>query len=62
MIHAARGGGIIRPTLLHKICMPEDSVKSGKAKFSLCLTKHQAMKMHWGIGGIAPYVLSLGTR
>jgi hypothetical protein len=34
----------------------------GKVKFSLCLTKHHAMKTYWGNGGIAPRVLDLGTR
>jgi len=28
---------------------------------SLCLTKHHAMKMHWG-GGIAPHTLDVGTK
>jgi hypothetical protein len=29
---------------------------------SLCLTKHHAMKVYWGSGGIAPRILDLGTR
>jgi hypothetical protein len=33
-----------------------------KVKVSLCLTKHLAMKPHWGSGGIAPRNLDLGTR
>jgi hypothetical protein len=33
-----------------------------KAKLSLCLTKHHAMKAYWGSGGIAPRILDLGTR
>jgi hypothetical protein len=33
-----------------------------KVKLSLCLTKHHAMKTHWGSGGIAPRILDLGTR
>jgi hypothetical protein len=33
-----------------------------KVKLSLCLTKHQAMKMYWGSRGIAPRILDLGTR
>jgi len=28
-----------------------------KVKFSLCLTKHHAMKAYWGSGGIAPRIL-----
>jgi len=28
-----------------------------KVKLSLCLTKHHAMKAHWGSGGIAPRIL-----
>jgi hypothetical protein len=31
-------------------------------KLSLCLTKHHARKTYWGIGGIAPRILDLGTR
>jgi hypothetical protein len=26
------------------------------------LTKHHAMKMHWGSGGIGPHILDLSTR
>jgi hypothetical protein len=26
-------------------------------KLSLCLTKHRAMKIYWGSGGIAPHIL-----
>jgi len=37
-------------------------VKGEKVKLSLCLTKHHAMKMYWGSGGIAPRILDLGTR
>jgi hypothetical protein len=33
-----------------------------KVKLSLCLTKHHAMKMYWGSGGIAPRTIDLGTR
>jgi hypothetical protein len=33
-----------------------------KVKLSLCLTKHHAIKAYWGIGGIAPRILDLGTR
>jgi hypothetical protein len=33
-----------------------------KVKLSLCLTKHHAMKTYWGSGGIALYILDLGTR
>jgi hypothetical protein len=33
-----------------------------KAKLSLCLTKHHAMKAYWGSGGIAPRIPDLGTR
>jgi hypothetical protein len=33
-----------------------------KVKLSLCLTKPPAMKTYWGSGGIAPYILNLGTR
>jgi len=33
-----------------------------KVKFSLCLTKHQAMETYWRSGGIAPLILDLGTR
>jgi hypothetical protein len=36
----------------------------GKVKVkvkSLCLTKHHAMKVYWGSGGIAPF-FDLGTR
>jgi hypothetical protein len=33
-----------------------------KVKLSLCLTKHHAMKMHWGSGGIGPHILDLSTR
>jgi hypothetical protein len=32
-----------------------------KVKLSLCLAKHHAMKTYWGIGGIAPRILDLGT-
>jgi len=31
-------------------------------KSCLCLTKHNAMKMYWGSGGIVPGILDLGTR
>jgi hypothetical protein len=33
-----------------------------KVKLALCVTKHHAMMMCWGNGGIAPYVLNLGTK
>jgi hypothetical protein len=36
--------------------------KVKKVKFSLCLTKHHAMKAYCGSGGIAPRILDLGTR
>jgi hypothetical protein len=26
------------------------------------LTEHHVMEAHWGIGGIAPHILDLGTR
>jgi hypothetical protein len=34
----------------------------GKGKFSLCLSKHHAIKAYWGCGGIATRILELGTR
>jgi len=33
-----------------------------KAKMSLCLTKHHAMKTYWGSRGKAPCILNLSTR
>jgi hypothetical protein len=36
--------------------------KGVKVKFSLQLNEHQAMKMYWITGGIAPYILNIGTR
>jgi hypothetical protein len=30
-----------------------------KVKFSLCLTKHHAMNVYWGIGGIVPLTSAL---
>jgi hypothetical protein len=33
-----------------------------KVKLPLCLTKHHAMKLYWGSGCIAPFVLNLVTR
>jgi hypothetical protein len=33
-----------------------------KVSLSLCLTKHDAMKVYWGSGGIAARILKLGTR
>jgi hypothetical protein len=33
------------------------SSKDIKVKLSLCLTKHDAMKVYWGSGGIAPSIL-----
>jgi hypothetical protein len=33
-----------------------------KIKLSLCLTIHNAMKMYWESGGIAPHTHSLSTR
>jgi hypothetical protein len=33
-----------------------------KAKLSLCLTKHHAMKAYWGSERISPRILDLGTR
>jgi hypothetical protein len=33
-----------------------------KVKLSLCLTNHHTMKTYWGSGGIAPFILDLGTR
>jgi hypothetical protein len=38
------------------------SWKMVKVKLSLCLTKHHVMKTYWGIGGLAPRILDLGTR
>jgi hypothetical protein len=35
---------------------------SSRYLHSLSLTKHHAMKAYWGIGGIAPRILDLGTR
>jgi hypothetical protein len=32
-----------------------------KVKFSLCLTKHHAMKTYWGSRGIAPHIRDVGT-
>jgi hypothetical protein len=32
-----------------------------KAKFSLCFTKHHAVKTYWGSGGIVPRILDLGS-
>jgi len=32
-----------------------------KVKLSLCLSKSDAMKTYWEIGGIAPRILNLGT-
>jgi hypothetical protein len=32
-----------------------------KVNLSLCVTKHHAMKMYWGSGGIAPHILDLDT-
>jgi hypothetical protein len=37
-------------------------VKVTKIKLSLSLTKHHAMKMYCGSGGIAPRILNLCTR
>jgi hypothetical protein len=34
----------------------------GKAKLSLCLTKHHAMKTYWGSGDTAPHILDHGPR
>jgi hypothetical protein len=31
-------------------------IKGKKIKFSLCLTKHQAMKAYWRSGGITPRI------
>jgi hypothetical protein len=36
--------------------------KKVKLKFSLCLTKHHAMKTYWGSGDTAPRILDFGTR
>jgi hypothetical protein len=36
--------------------------KKVKAKLSLYLTKHHAMKTYWGSGCIAARILDLGTR
>jgi hypothetical protein len=36
-------------------------VKGKKAKLSLCLTKHHAMKAYWGSGGVAPCILNFRT-
>jgi len=35
-------------------------VREGKAKVSLCLAKHHAMKTYWGSGDTATRVLNLG--
>jgi hypothetical protein len=37
-------------------------LKGRKVKLSLCLTKHHAMKIYRGCGGIAPCILDFGTR
>jgi hypothetical protein len=37
-------------------------VRKVKVNMFLCLTKHHAMKAHWGSGGIAATILNLGTR
>jgi hypothetical protein len=42
--------------------MPGGTEVKVKAKLSLCLTKHHAMKRYWESGGIAPRILDLGTR
>jgi hypothetical protein len=37
-------------------------MKKVKVKICPCdLTEHHAMRAYWGSGGIAPYVLDLGT-
>jgi hypothetical protein len=38
------------------------SCVASKVKLPLCLTKHHAMKTHWGNGGIAIRILKLDTR
>jgi hypothetical protein len=48
--------------LFHQIIKAFLVVKGEKVKLSLCLTKHHAMKTYWGSGGIAPFILDLGTR
>jgi hypothetical protein len=42
--------------------MHSSSSECLSVKFSLCLTKHHAMKAYWGSGGIDARVLDLGTR
>jgi hypothetical protein len=41
--------------LKHQICETTPSIQ--QVKFSLCLTKHYAMKTYWGSGGITPHIL-----
>jgi hypothetical protein len=36
--------------------------KRKKVKFSMCLTKHHAMKVYLGSEGIVPRIVDLGTR
>jgi hypothetical protein len=45
--------------LFHGVVFTEVQIK---VKLSLCLTKHHAMKMYWGSGGIAQRIPDLGTK
>jgi len=40
-------------------CVGKVKVKGNK---SLCLIKHQAVKMHWGSAAIGPRILNCGTK
>jgi len=37
-------------------------IQKAKSKLSLCLTKHHAMKIHWGSGGVVPRIFDFSTR
>jgi hypothetical protein len=70
--------GVKRPGLENDNSVPSAKVKNtwsytstpnapswrgkGKGKVALCFTKHHAMKIYWGNGGIAPRIIDLGTR
>jgi hypothetical protein len=45
----------------HKRMIWADWLLGKEVKISLCLTKHHAMKVYWGSGGISPRILDLGT-
>jgi hypothetical protein len=45
----------------HRNDWTPDPVRVKKIKSSLCLSKHHALKMYCGSGGIAPCILDLGT-